>query len=404
VPTLADRLRAASPQSRVVTMSMKPRSSVMLAGHGGTAVTWFADSNTWATSTAYTTSLIPEVQAWVTAHPVEAERGAIWNRIYDPSAYSGADDGVGERPPAGWTPLFAHPLAGAPGTRRDRFFDLWERSPFSDAALADMAATLVQSIQLGQRGVVDYLAVGFSALDYVGHAFGPDSHEVQDTLIRLDKSLGEFMTVLDKTVGRDRYTLALSADHGVGFIPEALQAERRDAGRLANADLQKVAEAAMVNAHGPGPHVAHVEYTQLYLTPRARTLVAAKPRALDPLVKALSSVNGVLRVFPSNTLPSKRNSNDLLERAAALSFFAGESGDVQIVLKPNWINTDSSAATHGSFQPYDQRVPVIFYGDSIRRGRFTDAATPADIAPTLASLVQLNLPGTDGKVLKRAVR
>jgi arylsulfatase A-like enzyme len=404
VPTLADRLRAASPQSHVVTMSMKPRSTVMLAGHGGTAVTWFADSNTWATSTAYATNPVPEVQAWVTAHPIEAERGAIWNRVYDPSAYSGADDGVGERPPAGWTPLFAHPLAGASGTRRDRFFDLWERSPFSDAALADMAATLVQSMQLGRRGVIDYLAVSFSALDYVGHAFGPDSHEVQDTLIRLDRTLGEFMTVLDKTVGRDRYVLALSADHGVGLIPEALQAERRDAGRLATADLQKIAEEAMVKAHGPGPHVAHVEYTQLYLTPRARTLAATDPRALDPIVKALSSVNGVLRVFPSNTLPAKRSSSDLLERAAALSYFAGESGDVQIVLKPNWINTDSSAATHGSFQPYDQRVPVIFYGDRIRRGRFSDAATPADIAPTLASLVQLNLPGADGKVLKRAVR
>ncbi len=404
VPTIGDRLRAASPQSRVVTMSMKPRSTVMLTGQGGTAVTWFADSKTWATSTAYTTKLIPEVQEWVAAHPIEDERGAIWNRVYDPSAYSGADDGVGERPPAGWTPLFAHPLAGVSGTRSDRFFDLWERSPFSDAALANLAATLVQSMQLGQRGVVDYLAVSFSALDYVGHAFGPDSHEVQDTLIRLDKTLGEFMTVLDKAVGRDRYTLALSADHGVGVIPEALQAEHRDAGRLANADLQKIAETAMVKAHGPGPHVAHVEYTQLYLTPLARTLAAAEPRALDPLVQALSSVHGVLRVFTSNMLPSKRNSSDPLERAAALSYFPGESGDVQIILKPNWINTDSSAATHGSFQAYDQRVPVIFYGDRIRSGRFTDPATPADIAPTLASLVQLNLPGADGKVLKRAVR
>jgi predicted AlkP superfamily pyrophosphatase or phosphodiesterase len=404
LPTLGDRLRAASPQSRVVTMSMKPRSAVMLTGHGGTAVTWFSDSNTWATSTAYTTKLIPEVQAWVTAHPVENERGAIWNRLYDPNAYSGVDDGVGERPPVGWTPLFAHPLAGVPGTRRDRFFDLWERSPFSDTALGSLAATLVQSMQLGQRGVVDYLGVGFSALDYVGHAFGPDSQEVQDTLIRLDKALGEFLTVLDKSVGRDRYVLALSSDHGVGGIPEALRAEGQDAGRLASADLHKIAEAAMVKAHGPGPHVAHVEYTQLYLTPRARALAASNPRALDPLIKAVSSVNGVWRVLSSSGLPSKRNSSDSLERAAALGYFPGESGDVQIVLKPNWINTDSSAATHGSLHAYDQRVPVIFYGDPIQRGRFSDPASPADIAPTLASLVKLDLPGVDGKVLKRALK
>jgi arylsulfatase A-like enzyme len=404
IPTLGDRLRAASPQSRVVTLSLKPRSAVMLAGHGGTAVTWFADTSTWATSTAYTSNPVRAVQTYISENPVERYRGEIWNRVYDPSSYSGVDDGVGERPPTGWTAMFAHPLAGDADARRDRFHDLWRRSPYSDAELGEVAAALVKSMKLGQRGVVDYLGVSFSALDYVGHNFGPDSHEVQDTLVRMDRTLGKFLTMLDQTVGKGRYVLALSSDHGVGFIPEALKERGQEAGRVLNEVLTKTAEAAMVKAHGPGPHVAHVEYTEVYFTDKTRRLVASNAKALEPLFAALGRVPGVLRAVSTRDFPKKRSSSDPAERAAALGHFPAMSGDVQILLKPNWVGTDTSAASHGTFHAYDQQVPVIFFGDGIDDGRYRDAATPADIAPTLASTIRLALPGIDGKVLKRALK
>jgi hypothetical protein len=388
----------------VVTLSMKPRSAVMLAGHGGTAVTWFADTNTWATSTAFTPAPASEVQVYASANPVDRYRGEIWNRTYDPQAYFGVDDGVGERPPTGWTSVFAHPLAGAPDSRRDRFHDLWERSPYSDAELGEMAGALVKSMELGQRGVVDFLGVSFSALDYVGHNFGPDSHEVQDTLIRMDRMLGKFLTMLDETVGTDRYVLALSADHGVGFIPEALREKGQEAGRLGSAVLKKTAETAMVAAYGPGPHVAHVEYSEMYFTDKTRELVAAEPGALEPLFAALERVPGVMRAMSTRDLPTKKSSADPAERAAALGHYPGVSGDVQVILKANWVGTDTSAATHGTFHSYDQQVPVIFFGDGIHDGRYSDAANPADIAPTLASLINLRLPGIDGKVLKSALK
>jgi hypothetical protein len=404
VPTLGDRLRAASPQSRVVTLSMKPRSTVMLAGHGGAAVTWFGATNTWSTSTAFTPALVPEVKAVVDANPVDTLRGEVWNRVYEPSAYHGTDDAVGERGPSGWTPLFAHPLAGKPGTPEERFYDLWERSPYSDAMLGEMASTLVRTMQLGQRGVVDLLGVSFSAVDYVGHDFGPRSHEVQDTLIRLDRTLGALLGALDGIVGPDRYTIGLSADHGVGEIPEASKAAGLDAGRLLGPEIRRIAEDAMVKAHGPGPHVAHVEYNELYLTEAARQRAAADAGVLQPLIEAVSSRPGVLRVMATAGLEHKRASRDPIERAAALGYFPGESGDVEVLLKPNWINSDSSAATHGSLHPYDQHVPVLFFGKGVRKGRYKDPATPADLAPTLASLVKLPMPGVDGHVLRNAVK
>lgn len=404
VPTLGDRLRATSSQSRVVTLSMKPRSTVMLAGHGGTAVTWFADTNTWATSAAYSARPVPDVQAQVAAHPVDAYRGEIWNRVYGVDRYTGVDKGMGERPPTGWTPVFPHPLAGAPGTRPQQFYELWERSPFSDVALGEMAAGLVRSMKLGQHDGVDYLGVSFSALDYVGHNFGPNSHELQDTLVRLDHTLGKLLSSLDESVGADHYVLALSADHGVGTIPEALIAEGQDAGRVLNSDVQKAAEAAMVATHGPGKYVALVEYTELYLTDDTRKMAEKNPAALRPLIDAVARIPGVLRVMPTRGLEHMKSSSDPVVRAAALGYYPGVSGDLQIVLKPNWIGTDSSAATHGTFQPYDRQVPVIFLGRPFKPGRYADDATPADIAPTLGTVIKLELPDADGKALKRALK
>ncbi len=404
VPTLADRLRAASPKSRVVTLSMKPRSTVMLAGHGGTAVTWFADSNVWATSSAYSGDRVPEVEAYVSQNPVERDRGEIWNRVRDAGEYSGLDDSPHERPRPAWTSRFPHPLAGPANASRTEFYTLWERSPYSDAYLGSMTSALVRSLQLGQRDVVDFLGVSFSALDYVGHDFGPDSHEVQDALIRLDRTLGRLFTELDAIVGRDRYVVGLSADHGVAEIPEAHKAAGGDAGRVVNAAVRKVAEAAMVAAYGPGPHVALVEYTNIYLTEAARQRVASDPTALQPLIDAVSKMDGVLRVFPSLGLETKRSSRDPIERAAALSYFPGESGEVMVVLKPHWIGTDSSTATHGSPHPYDQHVPVILMGSPFKAGRYSTPASPADLAPTLASLVKLPMPGVDGRVLREAMR
>jgi predicted AlkP superfamily pyrophosphatase or phosphodiesterase len=403
VPTLADRLRARTPQSRVVSLSMKPRSTVMLAGRGGNAVTWFGDSNAWATSTAYTKAPVPEVAAYVSAHPLEHLRGEVWTRVRSEHEYLGTDASPFERPRPAWSSVFPHPLA-PPGAPPNEFYNLWERSPYGDVYLGDMAAAMIQSFQLGRRDAIDYLAVSFSGLDYVGHDFGPDSHEVQDALIRLDRTMGSLFATLDTLVGRDRYIVGLSSDHGVARIPEAQKAEGVDAGRVINSAVRKIAESALVAAHGAGPYVAHVEYTNLYLTDAARTRADADPAFLRPLVDALSKMDGVARVFPSRGLEARRESRDPVERAAALSYFPGESGDVVIVLKPNWIGTDTSTTTHGSMNAYDQRVPVLVMGSPFRAGRYKGPATPADIAPTLASVIALPMPGTDGRVLKEALR
>lgn len=403
-PTLGERLKSLDQTSQVVTLSMKPRSAIMLAGKGGTSVTWFVDAtNGWATSTAYTTTPIPAVRTFFDAQLMDRDRAAVWTQLA-PTQFTGLDAGVGERPKTGWTTTFPHPLGGAPGTAEGEYYELWKCSPFADAYLADLAIAQVSALRLGQRGVTDLLGVSLSGLDCVGHDFGPDSAEVHDTLLRLDQTLGRLFEVLDRSVGRDKYLVGLSADHGVSPIPEQRRNQGDDAGRVIAPEVRKVAEAAMVAAHGAGPHIASVVPPYISFTPATRALVDKSPEAARPAIEAVSKVPGILRVIPARGLDSRRTSEDPVERAAALSYFPAESGDLVFALKPYWIYGDASAASHGTLNSYDQRVPVILMGTRVRPGRYTADATPADIVPTLATILGLNPSGFDGKSHREALK
>jgi predicted AlkP superfamily pyrophosphatase or phosphodiesterase len=403
VPTIGDRLREQSPASRVVALSMKPRSAIMLAGHSG-VVTWLDDHDVWATSTAFGAAPDATIQGFITANPRERQRQAVWSRLHEPGAYTGTDDAPGEAPPAGWTPTFPHALAGPPDSPPSLFLSLWERSPYADAFLVEMASSVVTGMKLGQGEAVDYLGISFATLDYVGHAFGPDSHEVQDTLMRLDQAMGDLLTALDTQVGRGRYVLGLSADHGVAPIPEARQAAGESGGRVVTQRVAEVANAALVQALGPGQHVARVEYTQVYLSETAQQRVLEDPRILDPAIAAIAQLPGIDRVLRGAGLEGERASPDPSIRAAALSHVPGRSGQIVMVPQPYYVISSATAngTTHGTHHSYDQQVPLIFFGAHVKPGRYQEPSTPADLAPTLAATIGLPMPGADGVVQRQA--
>jgi hypothetical protein len=398
VPTLGDRLRAHDANARVVTLSTKPRSAIMLAGKGG-LVTWLDERNVWATSTAYVDGRYSPVGRYLAEHPRSALRGEVWNRIADRTTYTGEDGALGETPPRGWTSTFPHPLSGAPGTAEREFNALWENSPYSDEALGGLAGMLVRELRLGQDGRTDYLGVSFAALDYVGHKFGPDSHEVQDTLLRLDRTLGQLLRVLDETVGPGRYVLGLTADHGVAPIPEARALAGLDGGRIDKRAVLEAVNAALAPALGPGRHAVRMDGAQVYLSADAQARVASTPSLLDPAVAAVARMAGVERVLPSAGLDQQRQAADPVVRAAALSHVTGRSGQLVVISRPYYIASDPNpdATTHGTHHAYDQHVPMIFFGAGVKPGRYRDAATPADLAPTLADRVGLPMPGADGR-------
>ena len=404
LPTFADELRAQRAGTRVATVALKARSAIMLAGHGGDAVTWMDETyDHWETSTAFT-QRVPAVQALLAANPVDADFGRTWNRRFEVERYAWPDDGDGESPPRGWTAAFPHVLNGDHDQTPDGDFrGQWARSPFADAYVGRFAASLAESLQLGRGEGTDFLGISFSTPDLVGHAFGPHSQEVQDIYAQLDVTLGRLFERLDTLVGRNGYVVALTADHGVSLVPEAAAVNRQDVGRVSTARIaEQLERAARAATSGSGALIARVNGSDVYFTEQFVAQFAKTPAALDAVVAALESQPGVGRVFRPGQLRAGMDSADPLLRAAALTYVPRLSGDLVFALKPGWVSV-ASGTTHGTANLDDQRVPVLLMGPGVRPGVYRDAVTPADIAPTLASLVGITIPRAEGRPLNAAL-
>lgn len=400
--TLAEELRAQQgPASRAVSLSLKQRSALMMAGRRADAIIWF-EQDGWASSTAYSAEPVAFLADFLRANPVEADHGKTWDRLLARDAYHGPDAGAGERPPEGWSRTFPHELRGHDNRPGARFYNLWRRSPFSDEHLGRMARATVEALGLGGGDGTDSLAVAFSALDIAGHDFGPASHEVQDFLHRLDLTIGELFEYFDASVGRENYVVALSSDHGVAPLPEQQRRRGVSAGRISTGEIVRAVERALAPHLGPGPHVARMAHTDLYFRPGVYERVRGNEAAMEAALEAILSVQGTLRVFRSEELPAMRESEDAVARAAAASYFPGRSGDLIVVPEKFWMFT-AGATTHGTLHEYDTRVPVILLGPGILPGKYGGAASPADIAPTLAHLAGIRFDDRDGRILREAL-
>ncbi len=399
--TFADELRLqATRPPRILSLSLKARSAIGLAGHAGpnTMVVWEEDNGTWATSEAYTQTAWPEVDDYVKRHPIAAAYGQTWDRAMPASRYL-YDDDVPQEPAVR---VFPHSLASKSGKPDNSFVSQWERSPWSDAYLGDMAGALAERLKLGQQPGTDYLAVSFSALDLVGHQFGPRSHEVQDVLARLDAVLGRLFATLDRTVGAGRYTVAFSADHGVVPFPEHSAAAGLDAGRTSSGAVRQAIQGALTAAFGEGTYVANAGVPNVVLAPGVLDRVLGQPDAKRAVEAAVLAVPGIGGIYWAPQLADRTTTDDEILRALRLSYVPGRSGDLNVVLRPYWL-ASGSGTSHGTPYKYDQQVPVVFMGAGIQRGRYLTPASPVDIAPTLGALTGVRMARTDGRVLTDAL-
>ncbi len=401
--TLPDELRAQlSPTSHAISFSLKARSAIPLGGHRPNAVAWFDDSGTWVTSTAFSRAPVREVADYVRRYPVEKDFGRIWNRSLPVAAYSFEDPAVGVEPPRSMTPGFPHALGGESSTPDRAFYEQWQSSPFADEYLASMALDVASRMRLGQGGTTDMIALSFSTLDKVGHDYGPHSHEVQDILVRLDRTLDRLFSGLDRLVGAGQYTVALTADHGVAPIPERAAAQGLDAGRVPEETLTNATNDALQRTFGLGQHVAHIMNSDVYLEPGIFERMMATPAAAAAVRAALEAIPAVARVFTRDRIAADRFDDDPIGRRLAHSYDRERSGDLVVLLKPYWI-TDETGTSHGSPYAYDTRVPLFLMGKGIVAGEYLAPVTPADVAPTLAFLAGVTLPGAEGRVLTEAL-
>jgi len=410
VPAFADELRfQTGAATRVVTFSLKARASIMLGGHKADAATWL-DGDGWVTSNVYGT--LPFIEAYAKAHPVKEDYGKTWTLSLPRTGYLYEEKAVGGVAPGGWDLSFPHPLRGKSGGNEadEAFYRQWATSPFADTYLTKLAETAIDQLGLGKGGGTDYLGVSYSSTDYVGHSFGPQSWEVQDMYVRLDKDLGELLKHLDEKVGAGNYVVALSADHGVVPTPESMSQTGADAGELHIPDVQQKIEETLKSFGYTAPAVARIASADVYFAPGIYEKLKTEPASLNAVMAAMRGVPGVADVYRAEQLTDRPATNSPVRTAESNSFFPARSGDLVIVPKPYWLGVSSPAGEsrgegtgHGTPYYYDQRVPILLMGVGIQKGEYFGPATPADIAPTLAALCGITLSTHDGRVLTEAL-
>ncbi|WP_375416245.1 alkaline phosphatase PafA [uncultured Hymenobacter sp.] len=433
--TIGDELRLATNfQSKVIGLSLKDRGSILPAGHSATAAYWYDGANGAFISSSFYMSDLP---AWVKAFNDQKLAAQYlsqpWNTLLPLSQYteSTADDVSWESAYKGEArPVFPHDLprlsgalppqvkatlqatgektapAGSPATN----YDLLRSTPFGNSLTLDFALEALRAEQLGQRpGITDMLAVSFSSPDYVGHQFGPNSVEAEDTYLRLDRELARLLTALDRAVGKGQALVFLTADHGAAHAVDFLKSQRLPAGAVGPAALRDSVQRALVRRHGPGTWVLDFENQQVYLN---RPLLAQKRL---PLADVEAEVADYLRAYPgvAAALPaldlqrSHWTSGPVMQQENG--FYAPRSGDVLVTFAPGWLEAYAfpvvKGTTHGSGGAYDTHVPLLFWGWGVRHGESAAPARIVDVAPTLARWLHIQEPsGCTGAPLLEAMK
>jgi predicted AlkP superfamily pyrophosphatase or phosphodiesterase len=381
VSTVADEIKmAARGESKTIGISLKDRSAILMPGRMANAAYWFAEENgSWVTSTWYR----KELPQWVTDH----------------NAKRPADQYLGKQ----WIPIWGGPaLHKLPSTPDTMFYSNVEKSPYGNDILEHFAELAIENEGLGQHPGIDVLTISFSSNDKVGHAYGPDSPEARDLSVRTDRVLGKLFAYLEKKVGMRNVLVALTADHGVSPMPETNAARKMPGGRVKINDLTDLVERTLHAKFGPGKWSVGKTGEQIYLEP---TLLAryGAAQVREAAAEALRNFPHVLRVYTRDQLLRGQAGQDKVGTRTANGYHPERGADVVLVLEPYWVfGTDTTS--HGSAFSYDTHVPLIIMGAGVKAGRYHQAAAVNDLAPTLATILEVEVPaGSMGRVLLEAL-
>ena len=415
VPTVGDAWRDVTDgKGKVLGVTLKDRAAVMMSGMRPSGVYWF-DVNTgkWVTSRYYRSELPRYMKEINAGDFVTSYAGKVWTPLYDASVYrpQHPDDSPFEGETDGVSRAFPHSL---PTELSTKFFKQLLISPFGNELTMRVAQRVIEAEELGMDDVPDILNVGLSCNDYVGHNYGPYSLEVEDMTYRTDKLLSEFVRYLDERIGAGRWTMFLTADHGVTPIPEyiatqGLPGKRKPLGELA-AFVERL-EVRLAARFGPPRTSQHfVEYmdaNQLFLDRRAfenlDAYIAARAVVRDFFLQSDCVAYVVTRdeliagqakaQLADEYQPFLARDSQILNLLQR-SFHADRSGDVLYAHKPYQIQS-THPATHGSPWTMDSHVPLLVLGNGIKPGKFERPTSPAAIASTVAKILGIDPPSAN---------
>lgn len=402
--TICDELRLATNfQSKVIGIAIKDRGGILPAGHSANAAYWYDGSTgNWITSTYYMNQLPAWVDQFNQKKYVDSFYQNDWNTLYPLHTYTQSDsDNVSYEGKFSWekAPVFPHELK----SRMGKDYGSIRSTSYGNSFTELFAERAIHSEKLGKDAVTDFLAISFSSPDYVGHQFGPNSVEIEDVYLRLDRDLAKLLNYLDQEVGKGQYTVFLTADHAVAHVPGFLEKNRMPgksvSGNIAdlNNELEKKFKVKNLVQ-------ASANY-QLYLNDSVIEAGSLdKGNIKEYLISYINKLPEVLLAFDNEEV-SEANLPTEVKEMFLKGYNTKRGGDIQVVLKAGYFYGGKTGTTHGSFNPYDAHIPLLWMGWGIRAGKLNRETYMTDIAPTLAALLRIQMPnGSIGKVIPEVMK
>lgn len=396
---LFDWMRMKDPRSRALSVSRKDRGAILPLGRAHQSVFWYASDGRFTTSNYYADTLPSWVQRFNARKIPQSYAGKVWNPLLDAAAYPEPDSIVWEN--FGRDQVFPHPFPTDPVAAARVFTEF----PVMDSLTAQMAIDGVGSIGLGHGPQTDLLAISFSTTDAVGHRYGPDSRELHDQILRLDKYLGILIDSLYKIRDSSRIAFALTADHGVAPFPEARAIH--EGTPIERADVSPPIIAALTKLRDAGVDSGSIHYEEGIISINRAAVLRARLRPdsiLTSLAAGLRKVTGVGRVDWVRDL-ARDSTRDAVARRWYHMLPADYPADLVVSLAPYAYYSTIDMATHGTPNDYDAHVPEIFYGPWFVTGKYAQPALVVDMAPTLAAIAGVTpSEPLDGRARVEAIR
>ncbi len=395
--TITDELKIFNQfRSKTIGIAIKDRGAVLPAGHTADAAYWFDYGTGRFISSSFYMEKLPE---WVEKYNKQKRSDYFLNQTWEPVlpieqyVESGPDDSPYEaRLRKKDRSTFPYDLKKLRKNKED--YDLVATTPFGDILTIEMAKEALIHEGLGKGEATDFLAISFSSTDILGHAFGPNSKEVQDTYIRLDRILADFLETLDKEVGKGAYTVFLTSDHGVAHVPQFMIDQRVPAGVFRYGPRVQELVAFINQKFGEGDWLINASNMQVFLN---RDLI--RERGVDMyemqtvVADYILDFEGVAYSYPAHIIQNGDFDEGGIKGQLIRGYHQKRSGDVIVVLDPAWFESGRpTGTTHGSVYTYDTHVPILFYGWGIPKGSSVRKASITDIAPTLSMLLGIPLP------------
>lgn len=379
-------------RSKVVGVSLKDRGAILPAGKKPAGAYWFDSTTGCFVTSTYYRSVLP---AWVDAFNAKNEAsgfiGQKWTRLLDASAYHFPDEAAGEGLALGErAAVFDHTVQPSP----TEGFETIVPTPFGNQLLTDFAIATIDGEQLGSGAEPDLLCVSYSSIDAGGHRYGPYSQEVQDLTLRLDRELARLFSHLDKKLGLANVTIVLTADHGVAPTPEFATAQGFDGQRFDGTKVLLPLVDALNSQFGAADYLLTPALIDgnLYFDHDVLRTKKIAPAQLASFIRDWAFARGRFQAIYTRDQLLEGRAPGAIGQRVINGFHTERSGDMVFIYKPYSIPYPRAGTTHGSPFGYDTHVPVLFFGEEFKRGRFNDDFQITDIVPTLCSVLRMNEP------------